>query len=196
LKSRRLEAESLGDPGSRRECFGCVYFGERDTTIPSDDVLHLIEMARQSLGRIDMISLAEGMADFYETTIRRKVNGSLQPGERPLPRWSAAQVLEHLRHHNQDPLVQQVVLLAETQELRTNILDHCFEVSNRTGRVRPNDRAMQRYEKMVRLQMDIQKMDASKQAFYAAGARVNPEVLSQGPLSHTGKRLHSYLRQR
>lgn len=192
LKSRRRETERLGDPGDRANCFGCVYFGEKDTTIPSDELVHLIEMSRQSIGRIDLISLAEGMADYYERKVRTRINANLQPGERPLPYWPASQILDHIRHHNQDPQVQQVVLLAETQEIRTESLDLCFERSNKTGKLRINKTAYDTYEKSVKLQLHIQKQDASKMAFYSAGARVNPEILNQGILSTHTKKLHAY----
>lgn len=192
LKSRRLEIETLGEPACRSQCFGCVYFGEKETIIPSDELVKLIEMARQSIGRIDMMCLAQGMEDYYETQIRCKINARLLPGQKALPPWRAAQILEHIRHHNQDPLVQQVVLLAETQELRTALLDCCFEVSSKTGKVRPNKHNIESYDKIVKLQLHIQRQDASKMAFYSAGARVNPEILNQGLLSTHTKTLHNY----
>ena len=192
LKSRRLEIEAFGEAGSRAECFGCVYFGEKDTTIPSDELVKLIEMARQSLGRIDMVCLAKGMADYYEKHIRQKINRHLMPGQKPLPEWKEAQILEHIRYHNQDPLVQQVIILAETQELRAALLDCCFEVSNKTGKVRPNKHNIESYEKMVKLQFHVQKQDATKMSFYSAGARINPEILNQGLLSTHTKSLHNY----
>ena len=189
LKSRRLEQVELGEleDDSRRECFGCVYFGEGDTTLVSDDVAKLEQMARESFGRTDLVTLARAMHDFYESKIRRAVSHD----ERPLPPWSPAHILEHLRHHNQDPLVQQVVLLAEVQELRTSALDHCFEQSKKNGRVRINKAGIEAYERLTKLQLHIQKQDASKQAFYSASARVNPEILSQGALSWNTKKMHS-----
>lgn len=192
LKSRRIEIETLGEPASRAQCFGCVYFGEKDTTIPLDALEKLIEMARQSIGRIDMICLAQGMEDFYEKNIRQKINAYLLPGQRPLPEWKAAQILDHIRNHNQDPLVQQVVVLAETQELRSALFDCCFEVSSKTGKVRPNKHAIESYDRIVKLQLHIQKQDASKMAFTSAGARINPEILSQGLMSTHTKNLHNY----
>lgn len=192
LKSRRLEIARLGEPPERASCFGCVYFGENETILPSEELRHLVEMSRQSIGRVDMLTLAEAMEDYYERHIRAPINARLRAGERPLPRWPASQILEHIRHHNQDPLVQQVVLLAETQELRTDLLERCFEVSSKTGKTRPNKNNIDCYEKIVKLQLHIQKQDASKMAFYSAGARVNPEILAQGVMSTHTKKLHSF----
>lgn len=192
LKSRRIELETLGEPASRAQCFGCVYFGDKDTTVQSDALEKLKEMARQSIGRIDMICLAQGMEEFYEKHIRQKVNRSLLPGQRLLPEWKAAQILDHIRNHNQDPLVQQVVLLAEVQELRTALLDCCFEVSSKTGKVRPNKHNIESYDRAVKLQLHIQKQDSTRMAFTSGGAKINPEILSQGLLSTHTKDLHNY----
>lgn len=195
LKSRRLERRLLGKPGPRSECFGCVYFGEKETCVPRESINCLLKMAREAFGRIDLITLAKGMAEYYEEEIRRKVNARLDPGARPLPFWGKAQILEHLRHHHQDPLVQQVVLLAEIQELRTNMLDCCIEVSSKRDRQsgkkrkRPNKTAVDAYEKLVKLQLHVQKQDATKMSFYNGGAKLNPEVVNQGFLSMEGKKL-------
>jgi hypothetical protein len=194
LKSRRLEIERLGEPPERASCFGCVYFGENenDAVLPSDEIRHLIEMSRQSIGRVDMLTLAEAMADYFEEHIRKPCNRRLRPNEKPLRPWPASQILEHIRHHNQDPLVQQVVLLAEIQELRTDLLERCFEVSNKTGNVRANKHNVDCYEKMVKLQLHVQKQDASKMAFYHGGTHINPEILNQGVLSTHTKNVHTF----
>lgn len=190
LKSRRLEIERLGEAGCRAECFGCVYAGEKDTTIPSDDINRLIEMARQSFGRTDLITLAEAMAHYY-AKMRKRINKDLHPGEKRLPKWGAAMILEHLRFHHSDPLVSQVVILSEINELRAELSGHCMEVSNKTGRVRPNKNAIDSYEKLVKLQLTVQKCDSSKMAFTSNNARINSEILTQGVIAHSTKRLHS-----
>lgn len=193
LKSRRLEVERLGEAGCRAECFGCVYAGEKDTTVPVDDISRLIEMARQSMGRVDLITLAEAMADYYRK-MRLRINQELKPGAKPLPMWPAAMILEHLRMHHNDPLVQQVVILNEIQEMRAEMVNHCYEKSNKTGRVRPNKFAIDSYEKLTKLQMFVQKHDSAKMAFTSNGARINPDILSQGVISHHTKSLHDHWR--
>lgn len=188
LKSRRTERKRLGKPGPRSGCFGCVYFGEKDTTIPLDSVQVLLEMMRQSIGRIDLVTLAEGMADYYRIHVQNKINTNLQVGERPLPNWSAAQILDCIRNHNQDPLIQQVVILAECQEMRNKMLDCVLEKSSKTGKIRVNKQNLDGYERITKLQLQVQKMDASKMAFYSAsGGKLNAEILKQGAFSFHGK---------
>lgn len=192
LKSRRLEIEMLGEP-PQDTCFGCVYFGERDTTIPVDRIRVLIEMQRQSFGRMNMATLAKHMAEYYETHIRIPINNRIR-GEKPLPAWPASQILEHFRYHHHDPQVKQVVLLEETEELRTDLLACCFEQSTKTGQIRVNKHAIDAYDKMVKLQLFIQKQDPSKMVGYSSDARINPSIMNQGPISIQTKQLMDYLK--
>jgi len=194
LPSKTYE-KTLGDPGPRANCFGCCYYGEKDTTIPSEALVKLIEMSRQSVGRICLVTLAHGMADYYDKKIRQPINAKLPMGERPLPYWPAAQILDHIYNHTQDPLLLQVVLLAKTKEV-VNELEEClFEKSSKTGIKKPNKYNIECYDKMVKLLFLIQKQDASKMAFHSAGARINPEILEQGILTTHNKKLHAYLRK-
>ena len=81
-------------------------------------------------------------------------------------------------------------MLSEVQELRGETLSHCFEVSNK-GKVRPNKTAMDAYDKLVKLQIFLQKQDPGKMAFTSQGARIEPNILSQGVISFQGKKLRS-----
>lgn len=179
----------MGEPVPQAQCWGCVYFGEGETSTPSEKVKHLKQMAQKSFGRTDLIALARGMEDYYEREIRAKV----QPGERPLPPWRGASILAHFRDHNDNPLVQQVVQLAEIKELRKELLGHCFEVSNKSGRVRPNKDVLREYREMVKLGWEVQAKKVNTMAFYDASSDVKVEMLNEGILSTHGKRLTSYL---
>jgi hypothetical protein len=198
VKSRRIEREMFGgeddENNNNVQCFGCEYLDDynKRTTIPTDDIEHLRSMGRECFGRMQTAILARGMSHFYEKFIRAKINANLQPGEDALPPWKEAKVLEHLRYHHQDPQVKLVVLLEETEELRTELYDRCLEESTKTGRVRANSRVINDYDKVVKLQLHIQSKDPSKMAFYNPGARVNPESLNQGILSTRTKKLHDY----
>jgi len=191
-KTRRMEEETLGVAGCRSTCFGCVYVGERTgAAIPHGDLRKLIEMSRQSIGRTDLIVLCKAMAEFYER-FRRKVNRHLLAGERRLPRWPAAMILDHIRYHNQDPEIQQVVLLAEIQELRGAVFNACLEESTVTGQVRGNKEQVGIYERLSKLQLHVQSKKAADMAFYSAGARLDPRVSNQGLISTNTKPLIDY----
>ena len=192
LPSRSNEREELQDAQKRSECFGCVYVGERSqASIPYEDILNIINIARQSMARTDLATMAIHMARRY-AKLRRDINRNLLPGEDPLPEWKASTILEHIRHHNQDPEVQQVVCIAEVQELREHCLNACLEKDAISGHVRANKDQVACYERLTKLQFSLQKMDATKMAFYSGGAHLDPKSTKQGIFAMSGKNLRSY----
>lgn len=197
LKSRKIEKEQFGEATDDTQCFGCEYLDDysKKTTIPQDDIDYLRKIARDCFGRIKLAILAKGMSDFYERRIRARINANLQQGEDPLPPWPPANVAQHLRSHHQDPVVKLIVLLEETEEIREDLLGRCFEESTKhPGKDRVNSKIINDYDKIVKLQLHIQSKDPTKMAFYSAGARVNPESLTQGILSTKTKKLHDYFK--
>jgi hypothetical protein len=190
LESREEEEQLLGPPGDRSECFGCVYVGERtNVPIPYEPVAELFEMQRKSLGKVKMAVLAKAMAKKH-AEIRREVNRVLaERGDQHerMAEWRARDILEHIRNHNQDPQVQQIIMLEEVQELRERALNASLERDAETGHVRCNKDQLACYEKMAKLQTFLQGVDPSKQAMYAPNARVDAEAK---PMS--GRNLISY----
>ncbi len=194
LPSRRKEKKRLGKAGQRSTCFLCSYAGERDTTLPCDDVNKIIEMLRQNTGRMDMTILGEMIADHY-ADFRRKINSQLGRGEKPLPHMSASTVVEHIRRHHQDPEVKQIVMLEELQEIREELIDICFERSNKDKkRKRGNKIQIDNLDKIIKLELLVQARDPAKMAMYSAGARVNPAIHKQGAVSSSTKNLMDFWR--
>ena len=191
LPSRKKERKRLGKPDSRSTCFLCAYVGEKDTIIPSDDVNKIVEMLRKNTGRMDTVTLAEMIADYY-ADFRRKINGSLRRGETPLPYMSAATVVEHIRKHHQDPEVKQIVILEELQELRESILGVVMEKGNKRGHKRANKMQVDCLEKVIKMELMVQKQDPAKMALYSAGSRLDPTSHKQGPVVGATKNLFSY----
>ena len=192
LPSRTHEHCELDQPQKRSECFGCVYVGERNTaSIPYEDIMSIINIARQSLARTDLATMAIHMAQKY-AKLRSEINRNLMPGEDPLPEWKASTILDHIRHHNQDPEVQQVVCIAEVQELREHALNACLERDEMSGNIRANKDQVACYERLTKLQFQLQRMDATKMAFYSGGAHLDPKTTKQGVFAMSGKNLRSY----
>jgi len=194
LKSRKKERKVLGKPGRRSTCFLCAYVGERDATIPSDDLQKIVEMLRQNIGRMDSTVLAQQVAEFY-IKLRNRVNRQLLDGETPLPPMNAATVLEHIRKHQQDFEVKQVVLLEELQEIRETIMDSVLEQNPRTRNIRGNLSQLAALEKVLKMELLVHSKKPENQAFYCPGARLDPSVRSKGPVSSTTKSLYHYWRQ-
>jgi hypothetical protein len=193
LPSRKRERALLGKASDRAngECFLCAYVGERDTTLPSDDVTKMVEMIRQNLGRMLIAELAVMVADYY-ATFRQRINSTLARGERPLPNMTAATVAEHIRQHQSDPQAKQAVMLEELQEMRQELLKICLEKHNKHGTKRANNVNVSALDKIVKLELLVQSKDPSKMAFYSAGALVNPTAAAQGPAAVSSKTLFSY----
>jgi hypothetical protein len=189
LDSDRAQEERLGPPEPAHECFGCAYFGDADTALESADVERLRAMARTYYGCSNRVMLAERMAEYY-ASFRQRVNNYLLPGERALPEWSAAQILDHLEgigHHN-DPVVALGDAITETREIRRRLKKHLFERSNATGHERPNKVGFDCFEKMSKLLVHLMKQDPTKMAFHdrAAGVNATASNMSQGLMSsHT-----------
>lgn len=191
-KSIKQEKKELGSPESRSSCFGCVMIGERDkTAIPFEEFNQIIEMQRKSVAKVDMITLAIAMARKYKK-LRNRINGNLLEGEMPLPPWKASTILEHIRFHNQDPELQQVIVLSEIQEARKVAFHALMEKNKRTGKKRVNKDQAAVYERMVKLQFFVQSKDATKMAFYSSGAFVEPKTLNEGAFASQGKKLVSF----
>jgi hypothetical protein len=194
LPSRKSERKRLGKVEERSKCFFCSHKGERNTTLPSDDVDTMVEMMRQNTGRMDTGVLAEMIAEYY-ADFRRKINGQLNRGEMPLAPMSAATVAEHIRRHHQDPEVKQIVILEELQEIREELMDVIFEKNSKTKYKRGNKVQIDNLDKIIKLELLVQGRDASKMAGYSAGARVNPTIHKQGPVATTTKSLLDFWRR-
>ncbi len=194
LPSRKRERKRLGKVEERSKCFFCSHAGERDTTLPRDDVAAMVEMLRKNTGRMDTGILAEMVAEYY-ADFRRKVNSQLTRGERPLAPMTAATVAEHLRRHHQDPEVKQIIILEELQEIREELIDIVFEKNSKTKHKRGNKVQIDNLDKIIKLELLVQGRDASKMAGYAAGARMDPGIHKQGPVASGGKNLFDYWRR-
>lgn len=186
LPSRKREVKHLGKPGKRSSCFLCCYCGERNTTLPNDDVQKIVEMLRQYTGRMDSVALAKLIADHY-AKFQERINSHLLRGEDPLPDMTAATVLEHIRKHTADPELKQVIMLEELQEMREELLKIVFEKHNKKNIKRVNKANLDALEKVIKMEMVVQQKDASKMAFFSAGARVNG--MAQGPVATQTKTL-------
>jgi hypothetical protein len=192
LESDRKQIDRLGPPEPAHDCFGCAYFGDADTALESADVERLRAMARTYYGCSNRVMLAERMAEYY-ASFRQRVNNYLLPGERALPEWSAAQILDHLEgigHHN-DPVIALGDAITETREIRRRLKKHLFERSNMTGHERPNKVGFDCFEKMSKLLVHLMKQDPTKMAFHdkAAGVNAAASNMSQGLLSMHTKQL-------
>lgn len=191
LPSRKRERKQHGKPSSKGQCFLCAYVGEKETTLPSDDVQHIVDMIRMNVGRMQTSVLAEQVAEYY-AIFRERINRTLARGERPLPPMSAATVIAHLRTHTLDPELKQLQTLEALQELREELIMVAMEKNNKTKQKRGNKMTIDNLDKIIKLELVLGAKDPSKMAYYSAGAVVNPAVQSQGVAARNTKTLFNY----
>lgn len=196
LKTRQHELEQLGEPDDRSTCFGCCYVGEHDAgAIAYEDIMAILNMVRRSIARADPITLVKHVAQRYRQ-IQREVNDNLQPGESPLPDWSEATILEHLRSHNTDPELQQWMRASEMQELAQIALRASVVLNPDNGELSIDEKQCKMYLEIVKSLETFSKSDPSKKAFYSSGGHIDMSTASQGPISLHGKRLIRYLKKK
>lgn len=195
LDTRQEEQNQLGKPAHRKGCFGCVYVGERETAaISYDDVMSLIDMIRQSIARTDPINLSLHIAKRYKQ-IRDEINEKLLPGEEPMPEWTAATILDHIRNHNTDPEIQTWVRLSEMQELMQIALHSTVELDPDTGQKRINEKQGKMYMEFNKAYESLSKSDPSKKVFFSGGAHIDMQAGSQGLIAVSGKNVKNYLKK-
>jgi len=64
-----------------------------------------------------------------------------------------------------------------------------------TGQKRGNKTQIDNLDKIIKLELLVQARDTSKMALYSAGARVDPIVRDQGPVSTSTKNLFDMWRR-
>lgn len=189
LDSRQKEENELGYPDKQGNCFGCVYIGEQDAAaIPYEDIIILINYIRKSIARTDPINLSQHIAEQY-AILRADINRTLMPGEKPLPKWTAATILDHIRNHNTDPEIQTWVRLSEIQELMQVALYSSVEQDVDTGAKQVNEKQCKIYMDLCKVYEQLQKSDPTKKNFFKPGAHIDMKTASQGFIAVSGKNL-------
>lgn len=195
LQSRADELAELGKPNSRSGCFGCVYIGEQKSApVQYDDIAALLKMIQKSIAYTDPKNLCIHVAAKYKL-IQTEINSGLLPDETPLPNWTAASILNHIRMHNADPEIQQWLRMCELQELAQIALHDCIEVDIETGVTQVNDRKVKIYLEIVKAMETLSKSDPSKKMFFSHGSHIDLTTGAQGAIAISGKNIVNYFKQ-
>lgn len=197
LETRLHEREVLGEaPRERETCFGCIYLGEKDkTAIEFEKVYDLIKIIRESVARCDPITLAVYVGRKYRK-YQREINHNLLNGEKPLPDWPPAMILDHIRYHNTDPELQTWLRLDEIQQLQKVALSAIVEIDKETGKQRTNPQQVRAYNDLVKLYYHVAKIDANKCMFKSNESYMDMKAACQPPIALTGKTLLDYFKPR
>lgn len=186
LPSRKREREALGEPEGQDRCWGCIYDWDSKGAIMRDE--HIAEMsaiARSGIVKACPQSVAREMARHHGK-LRREINATR--GDRaPIPEWTPASILNHLRNHNVDPEIQTALRLYEIQEVLTKAFDAIVEISDKTGEVRINEKQAAIVERYIKLWYYVSGKDHKKLAFFNPGSHVDTNVASQSVVTTSRK---------
>lgn len=196
LHTRKSEVNELGFPSSRANCFGCVFIGESDAgAIQYEEITGLMNMIRKTIARTDIINLAKYVSKAY-TKIKRDINNNLLLHEAPLPDWSPASVLDHIRHHNTDPEIQAWIRLTELQELIQIGLQSSVEKDEITGDVRLEEKQTKLTMELMKLHESIAKSNPAKKLFYSKSKHIDIDASSSGLIASGGKNIIDYYKNK
>lgn len=74
-----------------------------------------VRLFSQRLTGTGYVRLAAQCHRYYNLKVRKPANESLQPGEQPLPRWSARCIYEHFTDHMKEHTLSTKVLIEHVQ---------------------------------------------------------------------------------
>lgn len=192
LPSRREEFDELGAPQPRSECFGCRRMCESEAgAVGREDLQKLLDVIRKAQSKTAPVGLATYVARRYEL-IRDDTNSNLMPGEEPLPDWTEATVLDHLRNHTLDPEQQSLNRHFEMLELSQIALNATVVRNPETGELTIDEKQGKMYLEFVKQLESQGRADLSKKLFYSGGNHVDMAAASEGPIAYSGKKLVEY----
>jgi hypothetical protein len=191
LISRQQEYNELGAPSAQAGCYGCCYLSEKEVAaVPYEEIEKLINMIRKTISKTSMINLAVFVAAKY-AAIRNEINSDLDPNEEPLPEWTAATILEHLRSHNADPELHDWNTRMELHEL-AQIAMHASVIRNvETGEVKIDPVQAKIHLEYLKQMEALSKSDPSNKNYYSGGNHFDIKAASEGPISLSGRRMFS-----
>ena len=189
LLTRKYEYDELGAPDTQSGCFGCCYIGEQEAgAVPFEEIMNLINLIRKSIAKTDPVNLANYVAKKY-AALREEINSNLMPGEKPLPEWKAATILQHLRYHNVDAELQTWNRMVEYQELIKIALDASVVRDEDTGEVKINPVQAKMYIELTKQYESLSKSDPTEKLYYSGGNNMDMKAASEGFISYSGKPL-------
>lgn len=133
--------------------------------------------------------LGNELARLYKR-LQEDVNSkNLHDGRDPLPDWEAADIIEHLRHHNVDPEIQTWVRLVEIQEMITLCIGNMMEENSVTGHRRVNMQELRKYDLLLHQWYFVSSKPLEKLFAYRKASRIDVQSMQQPFATSVGKSL-------
>lgn len=179
-------------------CYACRHSGERRPGQNMAALERLITNAQEGLMTSDWNEHFRAVSREYERNIREPANKRRKKGELPLPMWGPSQVRRHLLHDSFDPVVRQMRTIRELDQLGTVLIQEDLVRRRRNAR-RPDgqmrrtldDKAVDKLCKLKRLQLEWERYDARKSAFYNPDRHFSTRNLPNPVVDTTHKNLYT-----
>lgn len=188
-------AAAAHDP---RACYGCRYCGERRPAQNLGELERLVGDAQAGLLTSNWNAHFRSLADRYEERIRKPANALRKTGEQPLPAWPASAIREHMLYDSYDPATRAVRTVRELDQLARIIKEEDLVRRRRNAR-RPDGQsrrtmdknALDQYLKVRRLQLEWERYDPRKSAFYNPDRDLSTRNMPNPVVDASHKRLYT-----
>ena len=172
----RRDMELLLQPGELEDpvaCFGCCYeelSGRNVVYVEKwNELLQAFKEGLMNIGRIS--NLGRQLYQIFSQTVLARLiaDARRQPKLRSLQVqavWSPYGLTYHLMYHNADPEIRHYKNMMRVRAATDTIFDNeMYQCNAVSGRVRVSEPAIAKLEKVLRIEMSMQKMKPSSMAF-------------------------------
>ena len=193
--------ELLGPPDSRDQCYGCIIAGEGNMpSVSSDRINRVLRYLRESMGRINSVAMAKQAEEMFETLVRIPANRNIGPGQIPIPRWSAATILDHYKNHHTDPELESANDITLFKQIQSVICEnglfkrHKYKTTS-DGRpirmVEPENLKM--LLEVVKQKNSIYRQNPKNMQFFSNGSFVQKTAKGMSPWVPYGRNYYSLM---
>lgn len=162
---------SMGGHASKsrvKDCFLCSWGNRQHDMVNNDDMKKLLGLIHNNIGEVGLEFLALIVHRFYKNQIQRVAAARGQY----LPKWRSRDILICLETHNHNPKIKLSSTLRNISVVQNALENRLFvESIDEKGerRVVPNVEVFKLYEKIVKLDFSVRKIDIKQMNFYRPG---------------------------
>lgn len=176
----RSVEDRFGRADPREQCWGCRHGSAEDAPVNSERVQEMQRVVENNWGRMNIVDIAVEVHAFFEEYIRRPTNDLLEDGERSVPEWTVATIIDHLEWHGKEPAIQlQVMLERNGRVMDTIYKSQLFrrrvdETGGPVAQLQVDPDAYKLFNESMRMHMRLYAQKPARMAFHSgAGERMS-----------------------
>lgn len=161
-------SKSMGGHSSKsraKDCFLCSWGNRQHDMVNNEDMKKLLSLIHSNIGEIGLEFLALIVHRFYKNQILAKAAARGQY----LPKWRSRDILVCLETHNHNPKIKLSNTLRNISVVQNALENRLFDefVDEKGNKVvAPNIEVFKLYEKIVKLDFAVRKVDLKQMNFY------------------------------